>query len=379
MARQRSIEDSIVYNKKRKRWIGRITTGYEGKKQIRKQFSGMTEAEVQQKIKKYRRDTFHLSLESDKVTFGEYYYRWLYGMKQADLKERSFVKYETLWNLYISKAPFKDDLVRDIKYSDIKVWYSSLQSRSKPRKVSVKTVEYINLLVRACFAIAKADGLTMVNPTDGIKFREVKRDDRIKAFSREEQSKFVTYLHSSQEPLKELLLFALGTGLRLGECLCLKWSDVDLQSGVVHVTRSLERVKRDDKYYDIESLPKTITSIRDVPLPEVLLTMLGNHESKEGLVFPNPVGNDSHYIFNKTPNRHVHAVCRKLGLPELTFHNLRHSYATRLFKANVQLKVVQRLLGHADIETTGNIYTHVMPDTFEAAVKSLNTFLESVT
>lgn len=372
MARKRAREDTIAYSTQRKEWVGRITVGYEGKKQIRKAFYAMTEGEVREKIKKYRRDTFRLILDADKVTFDDYFYMWLHGMKKADVKERSFVKYETLYNKYISKAPFKDMLIRDIKFSDIKVWYGALQSR----RVSVNTVEYINLLIRACFAVARADGLCRGNPTDGIKFREALRDDRIKAFTQDAQLKFVSYLHRSHEPLKELLLFALGTGLRLGECLCLKWSDVDLQSGVVNVTRSLERVKRGDVYYDVESLPKTLSSIRDVPLPEVIKDMLEDHEIKEGLVFPNPVGNvRGKYIFNKTPNRHTHKICRQLGLPEITFHNLRHSYATRLFEANVQLKIVQNLLGHSDIETTSNIYIHLMPNTLDDAVKSLNIYL----
>lgn len=188
--------------------------------------------------------------------------------------------------------------------------------------------------------------------------------------------------------LEMLFLTALGTGLRLGEILGLKWSDIDFNAGTLTVNRTLQRVTEIDKNGNkeskiIEQMPKTTNSIRTIPIPKNILTKLKDHkvqQSKNKLQLGELHANND-YVFcdnlgypidDKRPNRNLKSLLTKLNIEPLKFHGLRHTYATRLFEAGVPPKTVQVLMGHYDISITMDIYTHVMEDTKLEAVERLN-------
>jgi integrase len=391
-------EGTIRFDEKKQLWIARYTLGYDDQgRQIRKSISSKSSNELIEKMKKFDRENANLTIEAEKITFGQWIYKWLYKIKKADLKDRSFQRYDSLYRNYYSEAPFADDKLKDVTMSEIKMWYNDLQTS---RKVSIKTIKYLNLIMRASFADALIDRLVISNPTDKITFARIVEDkeDTIKAWTQDEQKAFVEHLRQHPETKDgKLLLFTLGTGLRLGEALALRWTDIDMSSREIRIRRALERVKQDDgSYSDIESTPKNQSSIRSFKLPEKIFEMLSNMQNERDhakdkakgkakkkdsvdteindndLVFP---GVDGKYIFNKNPNRHLQSICKGIGINVITFHNLRHTFATRLFEKGVPIKTVQALLGHADIETTQNIYVHVMKATMDEAVDVLNEFL----
>lgn len=137
----------------------------------------------------------------------------------------------------------------------------------------------------------------------------------------------------------QLYLFALGTGLRIGELLALKWADVDLDNKIVKVTKTLKETylydDNEQRHFVILELPsKTPSSIREVPFKRLL---------------------------------------KKAALSDdFRLHDLRHTFATRLFEKNVAPKTVQTFMGHSTIETTMNIYTHVMKETKVETIDTLN-------
>lgn len=361
-------EGSFYHDKSRNLWVSQITLGYDPGtgKQKRKTLYAKTKSELTEKVQEYRRESYGLRIDSDSITFGEFFYKWLYGIKKQDLKTKSFIKYEGLYQNYISKADFADTKLKDLTYSDLKLWYNTLQLEGS----SIVSVKYINDLVKAALIVAEKDRLILTNPAKDIRFKNTEKKNVIKVFSAAEQKKLIDYLYESSEPLKYLFLFDLATGLRLGEILALEKSDI--RDGKVYVSKNLERVKIDGKYVDRISSPKTESSNRSVPIPEKIQEFIPEliAANDSDLLFP---GTKSRFIFNKTPARHLHRICDKLEISDITFHGLRHSYATRLFELGVQIKTVQKLMGHADIETTMNIYTHVMGDVIEDASQKLNT------
>lgn len=181
---------------------------------------------------------------------------------------------------------------------------------------------------------------------------------------------------------------ALGSGLRIGELLGLKWNDINFENKELKISRSIKRVKCFDENSDtktkiIEQLPKTKYSIRTIPLPEVIINELKRHKNiilkerlKAGeiykdndLVFPNEIGG---YIDARNLTKRYKRVLSRANIPYRKFHALRHTYATRLFENGVSLKVIQVLLGHSSMEITANIYTHVLPDEKVRAVDVLD-------
>lgn len=181
---------------------------------------------------------------------------------------------------------------------------------------------------------------------------------------------------------------ALGTGLRIGELLGLKWSDIDFLKENLTVIRTLQRVSEVTKDGRkptklIEQEPKTRYSNRTVQIPKTIFIKLKDYKIEQNMqkLRIGEVYQNNDYVFcnelgipidDKKPGRNMKSILEKLDIEPITFHALRHTYATRLFEAGVSPKTVQALMGHSDISMTMDIYTHVMEDVKINAVEQLN-------
>lgn len=175
-----------------------------------------------------------------------------------------------------------------------------------------------------------------------------------------------------------LVLIAF-TGLRRGEALALRWSDVDLDAGLSTVRGTLNRVNRSLTI----SEPKTAKSRRVVPLSPDLVALLSKHRTEQkrerlaaanqwqdsGLVFTTPLGTP---VEPRNLLRVAQSAAAKAGLEDVDVHTLRHSTATAMMNDGVPLKTVADLLGHSSISITGDIYGHTSDDSARAAVEGLS-------
>jgi len=186
---------------------------------------------------------------------------------------------------------------------------------------------------------------------------------------------------------------ALASGVRLGELLALKWDCVNLKEGTITIKSSLRRVKTYNEDLPPKTMlafqkPKTKAGIRTIPVPPVIVEELKEHRKRQleeklkagslyednNLVFATELGTP---IEPRNFLRTFYRIIEKANL-DINFHALRHTYATRLLEANEHPKVVQELLGHKDISTTLNIYSHVMPEIKKAAAMKLNNLFEDI-
>ncbi|HEX4203370.1 MAG TPA: site-specific integrase [Ktedonobacteraceae bacterium] len=175
---------------------------------------------------------------------------------------------------------------------------------------------------------------------------------------------------------------ALGVtmGMRIGEILGLRWSDIDLVKGTLRVSRTLNYLP---EYRFVETKGKTKASRRNMLLPQFLIALLKKQaalqlERKEGagtewidrdLVFSNKVGD---YIIPTTLRRRFYRLLLNVGLPRMHFHDLRHSAATILISMGVPVNMVQELLGHSDVSITLDIYAAVVPSMRQDAIKKMD-------
>jgi integrase len=157
-----------------------------------------------------------------------------------------------------------------------------------------------------------------------------------------------------------MVVLALHTGLRIGELRALRWDDVDLVSGKLHVRRSVYRA-------DSIGPPKS-GQAREVPLNSVALRVLRGHRHLRGpLVFCRA---DGAFLGETEPYEPLAGFCRRAGLRTVAFHTLRHTFAPHLVMRGKPMNTVQELLGHATIEMTMR-YAHLSPDVRRDAVESL--------
>lgn len=169
---------------------------------------------------------------------------------------------------------------------------------------------------------------------------------------------------------------AMSTGMRIGEICALTWQDVDMETGIINISRTIQRIytiNEDNGKRKTEVIvdnAKTQSSHRDIPLSPDLIKIM-----KPLLKIVRP----EYYVLScstkpiepRTYRTYYHDVLSNLDLPRIKFHSLRHTFATRLISAKVDVKTVSSILGHANISTTFNLYVHPDMDQKKAAVKQL--------
>ena len=167
------------------------------------------------------------------------------------------------------------------------------------------------------------------------------------------------------EPVRTMVLLCAFTGVRAGELFALRWRHLDLGRGVLQVRESVHRGKFGP--------PKTRSSVRDLPLGNVVLAALLAHRRRVGGCSPDdllfPSRNQTARCRNNLLRRVVYPACDRATIPRVGWHSLRHLHATLLSEAGEPLKVAQAQLGHADLQTTLGVYTHVLPESQRRAVE----------
>lgn len=372
MAKKRSNgEGSIFFREDKKLWTGTITIGVNPSgSQKKKTFYGPTQKAVREKMRKYESENHNLNKDLTKETLHAWYKKWLYEIKKPHLKPKSWQRYEGLYLNYISTAPFIDNLIGDVTGSEMEIWYNKLKADGH----SGAQIKKINELIGSSFEKAINDRAINYNPAKSIKIK-AEKTEKINVLSKDEQKKLVNHFLNNKEECGNLILFALGTGMRLGEMMALTWDDYNKLDKTITVSKNLQRIKQADGKYIYEvTTPKSQSSNRIIPLPDKTACLLNDlkKNSPGALIFSKDNGD---HLYINGPTRNIHKICDKLNINSISMHGLRHSYATRLFESNIQIKTVQKLMGHSEIETTLNIYTHVMSDIKEEAAERINNFL----
>ncbi len=231
--------------------------------------------------------------------------------------------------------------------------------------------------LRSAMRQAVAWDMLRRDPTLGIRAPRVPREE-MRAWTAEEARRFLEA--AGKHRLHALFVLALSTGMRVGEMLALRWEDVT--GDRIHVRRSLGRVKGDPWIHE----PKTAAGTRTVPVGNAVTAALREHRARQlrerlaagqtwednGLVFCARRGKP---LASVIPGRALRKIAAEAGVRPIRMHDLRHTHATLLLRAGVSPKVVAERLGHTSVKITLDVYSHVLPDMQEAAVRALDGLL----
>lgn len=367
--------------------VGRDANG----KLIRKEFYGKSKKEAEEKRDKYINDiNSGLNIDYKNINLGQLFHLWLFEtIRVSDkIKPSTFERYEGIYRNYIKNSEIHGLILSQIKPMHLQRYYNKLYDNGKSSSV----IKNLNKLMKTFFNYARDQGYVLINPCEGKKIlipgnsAEITHKENIEVFTDEEIKKIKDSIKAHR--LKALYLLALGTGLRQGELLALKWDDINFTTEEVTVNKSIRQVniisrEGTKEYKTILQSPKSKTSNRIVPIPNSLIPILKQHNKNQkqeklkagssyidnNFVFTTELGKN---INSRNLTRSYERLLKKFDIPYKKFHTFRHTYATKLFEANVPLKTVQTLLGHSDISITANIYTHVMPKEKTKAVEKLN-------
>lgn len=226
--------------------------------------------------------------------------------------------------------------------------------------LSEKTIRDIIIVLKMILKFGIKNGYLEYVQID-VKFPSKQEKKDLDVLSKVDQKKFMEHLRNNFT-FKNLGIFiCLSTGMRIGEICGLRWCDVDTAEGVIKVRHTLQRIyiiEGETRHTELLlDTPKTINSVRDIPMSSELLKML---KSLNKVVNENyyVISNDIKPIEPRTYRNYYKKLCKQLDIPELKFHGLRHSFATRCIESKADYKTVSVLLGHSNISTTLNLYVH---------------------
>ena len=293
------------------------------------------------------------------------------------------------------------NLITDGQYGRVEKTIIALEKQDFVKKnidqiTSVEIQDYINTFIdhsnsylrkimeqfRQAFNYAQNKGYITRNPmADVIRPKSLKKDREVRALTVEEQEKFTNYLMSKtikEEPNKNAYLLQMYCGLRIGEALALRTTDIDLMHNILKVERTLTKDRNDSVI--MGSQTKTYAGLREIPIPQMIRDSLIEQMqlAKENNHFDNQlfISSVGKYVNPANVNRLLKDRLEKLGIDrgEITTHSLRHTFGTRCVEAGMRAVALQRLMGHTDISTTLNTYTSVFNKYKETELDKVNEY-----
>ena len=328
---------------------------------------------------------------------------------KTELRSSTEANYRYMYDHFVRKS-FGMLKIGSIKYSDVSNYYRKLLN-----KVSINTLENVHSVIHPTFQMALRDNIIRFNPSDGV-MAEIKKKFRGKhpsmrhALTLEQQQAFIKYVADSPVYHRWAPLFTvmLGTGCRVGEIVGLRWRDIDLKDRMIEINHNVTYYARKEGSYKCSyevSLPKTEAGIRTIPmLDEVYEAFLEEKEYQKvtghckskingmtGFIFHNKDGQIHNpqginraikrIVENYNSEEIVRAERRRrkpIILPAFSCHILRHTFCTRLCEHETNIKVIQAIMGHADIQTTYDIYAEVTDlkkkQSFESLAQNMKIF-----
>lgn len=344
--------------------------------------------DLEKQIQKELEDGLNVH-DANRTTIDDLYIQFMEMRK--DLKDGTKYAYRSAYKRYI-KPNIGNKIISGIKPSTIQKFYQTLVFE---RGLSVSTVHIVHCVLRQLFENAVMDKLIRDNPTQRA-FGSLKKltgnsGNLKEPLTVEQQAAFVNYIYlvPAKGRLENLYSVLLGTGMRIGEALGLRWCDCDFENNVIHINHALiYHGGENNKYIPRITTPKTKAGCRDIPmLDDVKIALLqerkvihpnGKYSTVDGytdFVFLNSNGNVHCYSYihealhrtvksyNKWEQERAERENRQPSyLPKISPHTFRHTFCTRMCENNMNIKVLQDIMGHTDIKVTLGIYAKATKD-----------------
>jgi integrase len=365
MMSKRGNAEGSIYKRQDGRWAAAITLDYQGGRRRRKHLYGRTRTEVAAKLQRAQRTLADGGvLAAERQTVATLLEAWLEDSAASRVRPRTLERYKQIVRMHVVPA------LGHVRLSQLTPAHvERMRNEALARGVAPQSVAHHRAVLRTALNVAMRWGWIARNaaaladppriperevwalgPADARSLLQAVRGDRLEA----------------------VFTVGLACGLRQGETLGLRWSDVDLDGGTLAIQRSLQRIGREWRFLE----PKTARSRRVIPLPNPVVSALREHRARqlqerlrvggawEGqqwgeLVFCDELGrplSGFHVL------RRFKALLAAAGLPPMRYHDLRHGAASLMAVQGVPARVAMELLGHAQISTTMNIYAHVAPE-----------------
>jgi integrase len=373
MARRRANHEGTLYRRKDGLWCAQVSL--DGHRLTK---YGKTQRECHDWIKEMlgKIDT-GLTYESTHITLESFINTWLNG-KKLSRRERTVFQYRKIAENYILPNLGKMR-IQDIRPVHIQRMYSTF----KERGTGARTLQLVHAVLHNVLDQAVREGALSHNPADSVE-RPRWEHKEFKTFTEDEVRQFL--LATAGHRHEALFYLALTTGMREGELLGLKWADPDWSKGVLNIQRQLQRIEHKGLFF---VPPKTKAGRRQIKLGQGMLDRLAEHRKRQDrereeagsrwqdndLIFPSSIGTpfEGHRIWDEFKE-----LLAKAGLPDMRFHDLRHTALSLLMDMGIAVTTIQQRAGHSKASVTTDIYGHSMSRSQEKAAEQIEELITPV-
>lgn len=343
-----------IYKRKDGRWEGRYPKGRKADGSI---YYGYIYARSYRAVKDQMLDKkvqltlfYTTNTKEFQGTFGEWTQFWLTDIMAPKIKESTYASYSNKLQLHIlpilAKRPLKKITATDI----------DRLAKSLSENLAASSVHIVFRIVKSCFEAAKERGYLILNPCERTVLPKIGKQ-KVQALTRQQQKEVETESMKSTKGLP--ILLALETGMRIGEICALKWEDINFEASILRVHRTKQRIALPNNSGHltkiVETAPKTINADRIIPLSKKIKKVLLKWKNQSSSTYVVANGSDS--IEPRTVSYRFERIKQKLGLLNVPFHALRHTFATRCVELGANIAAISSLLGHSSIKLTLDTYT----------------------
>ena len=354
-----------IYKRKDGRWEGRYITGRCGTKArygyiYGKSYSEVKKALAIKRAKVIQEDAMPSGQAAKDDKYSSVALLWSADIK-SKVKESTWVKYQNLLNAYILPA-IGDKYISRIDYAFISDLCTELLSKggASGLGLSCKTVSDTLSVVRASLKYAIRMKYAVDHSALDVTVKVKAQNLRI--FAIQEQQTLLSYLMENQDLTSVGILICFFTGIRIGELCALTWGDISITGKTMHIHSTMQRIQTPDgptKTKVMITEPKSLCSIRDIPLPKILLDLLPTQRPEDAFVL---TGEVNHFVEPRTIENRFKKILEECHIKNANFHVLRHTFATRCVELGFDIKSLSEILGHANVSITLNRYVHPSMD-----------------
>lgn len=360
MSKRRTNGDGMIRKLSCGTWEGRIVVGHnQNGSSIFRYVYAKTQKELKQKLKKQLEDFKNVNLTEDSnMLLSDWLDIWLEKYMKNTLRANTYRSYNLYVKSYINPY-IGERKISSITAKDVQDLYRFLKTegsiKHKDKGLSDSTIKRIHNVLHKALKMAVENNMLPHNPSDGIRLKKPVSSE-MKVLNDEEIQIFIKEV-KKDEYWRDFFCIELATGLRLGEICGLKWEDYDESDGKLWVIRTV--------YYESGKLsvgePKTEQGKRQIILPKAAQEILQSRNKISEWIFPyydkteEPMHPSSAY-------RRLKQILKSADLPDIRFHDLRHTFATHALANGVDVKTLSEILGHSKTSFTLDTYTHITDD-----------------
>ena len=307
----------------------------------------------------------------EKEKYGYWLFRWL-NFKKTRVKESTYIRYKNAINNHINPHLGSYDLDK-ISTTIMEEFIINTMTSGRldgEGGLSTKSISDLLTIIKDTFRFAELHGITN---TCNFSFFKIKSSRKVmRVLTKEEEKRLVSLLLVDLNTYKIGVLLSLYTGIRIGELCALQWKNISLQEKSIRIEQTLQRLQKEDKTdnsktHIITSAPKSPSSMRVIPLPDFMITLLAPFLSSPDSFLLS--GSCTKIVEPRTMQNRFKGILQQGKIENANYHSLRHTFATRCVEAGFDLKSLSEILGHSSVKITLDKYVH---SSFEQKQECMN-------